>query len=265
MARLPHSPSPAHWLAGVLLLGPAPVWAWAQAPLPPPPSPRPAAGTTVATVTGRIVDQQSGQRIPGAQVAILGTPFVAASDSAGRFAYAAVGPGTYIIQVRALGYQPGRWLIGLEDGDTVEYRLPLAPLAVSLDPVLVEGKPTRFQQLMREFEERRAGARGVFMTQEDIDAKKATTLVDVLRGVPGVRVACRSGNCVVEMTRSARGLCRADWVVDGFPATQSGTPHLPTVGIVAIEVYRSPNETPAQFLKSDSQCGVVVIWTQTGP
>jgi len=35
-------------------------------------------------------------------------------------------------------------------------------------------------------------------------------------------------------------------------------------GIVAVEIYRSPSEAPAEFLKADSQCGVIAIWTKSG-
>ena len=56
-----------------------------------------------------------------------------------------------------------------------------------------------------------------------------------------------------------------DFVFEEFPATESGTPHLPVVGIVGIEIYRSAGETPPQFLKGNSQCGVIVIWTKSGP
>jgi hypothetical protein len=67
------------------------------------------------------------------------------------------------------------------------------------------------------------------------------------------------------MTRGARGVCAADWVIDGMPATMSATPALPVVGVVAVEIYRSPSEAPAEFLKGDSQCGVIAIWTKSGP
>jgi hypothetical protein len=67
------------------------------------------------------------------------------------------------------------------------------------------------------------------------------------------------------MTRGARGICTADWVVDGMPASMSSSPALPVVGIVGVEIYRNPTEVPAEFLKPDSQCGVIAIWTKSGP
>jgi hypothetical protein len=118
---------------------------------------------------------------------------------------------------------------------------------------------------MQEFEERRHAGRGVFITQEQIQASGAATMADVLRGVPGVRLNCRSGSCNVQMTRTGHGVCNADWVVDGASASMSSTPHLPVVGIVAVEIYRSPNEVPSEFLKADAQCGVIAIWTKSGP
>jgi hypothetical protein len=34
--------------------------------------------------------------------------------------------------------------------------------------------------------------------------------------------------------------------------------------VIAVEVYRGPAETPGQYLDSNSQCGVVLIWTRRG-
>ena len=34
--------------------------------------------------------------------------------------------------------------------------------------------------------------------------------------------------------------------------------------VIAVEVYRGPAETPGQYLDSNSQCGVILIWTRRG-
>ena len=31
-----------------------------------------------------------------------------------------------------------------------------------------------------------------------------------------------------------------------------------------IEIYRTLSETPIQFLRTDNQCGTIVIWTRSG-
>ena len=221
--------------------------------------------TRTGAIGGQVVDQVSRAPVLGANVNLVGTRFQTATDSGGRFNEASLGAGTYIIEVRAIGYGATSWVLRLAEGEVVDYVFELSPIDVELTPVVVEGQPSYFQRRMMEFEERRRGGRGVFVTRADIDASHAATMADVLRGVPGVRLNCRSGICNVQMTRTAHGVCNADWVVDGAPASISATPHLPVVGIVAVEIYRSPSEAPAEFLKSDSQCGVIVIWTKSGP
>jgi hypothetical protein len=223
------------------------------------------APTSSAGIIGLVVDQQSRLPIMGANVSLLGTRLRTATDSGGRFTHARLGSGTYLLEVRAIGYGVTSWVLRLRDGEVLDHVFELAPAGVELDPILVEGRPGYAERRMQEFEERRRGGRGVFITEERIRASHAATMADLLRGVPGVRLNCRSGNCTAQMTRGARGICAADWVIDGMPATMSGSPHLPTVGIVAVEIYRSPVEAPGEFLKGDSQCGVIVIWTKSGP
>lgn len=216
-------------------------------------------------ISGQVVNQQSRVPVSGATVNLIGTRLRTATDTAGRFSEASLGAGTYILEVRAIGYGVTSWVLHLAEGETVAYVFELEPLGVDLAPIVVEGQPGYFQRRMQEFEERRRAGRGVFITAQQIEASHATTMADVLRAVPGVRLNCRSGVCNAQMTRTAHGVCNADWVIDGAPASMSSTPHLPVVGIVAVEIYRSPGEAPAEFLKSDSQCGVIAIWTKSGP
>ena len=218
----------------------------------------------MAGIVGKVIDQQSRSPVGRAQTALLGTRRQSASDSAGRFTHAGLAAGSYVLQVRAIGYSSAQWVVELEDRQVLEMVFELAPIAFILDPMTVEGRLTLSQQRMQEFERRRREDRGVFITAEQIKAAHAPTVGDLLRNVPGVRLVCRAGTCVVQMSRSARGYCRPDWVVDGFPASQSGTSQLPTVGIVAMEIYRSASETPADLLKTDSMCGVIAIWTMSG-
>lgn len=216
-------------------------------------------------IIGKVLDQQSQLPLNGATVSLLGTRIQTATDSAGRFTHAGLAGGTYLLEVRAIGYGVTSWLLRLRDGEVVDYIFEVAPLGVDIDPIVIEGRQSFAGRRLREFEERRRGGRGVFITEDQIQTRNAATMADLLRGVPGVRLNCRSGNCTAQMTRGARGVCAADWVIDGMPATMSATPALPTVGIIAVEIYRSPGEVPSEFLKSDSQCGVIAIWTKSGP
>ena len=217
-------------------------------------------------ISGQVVDLASRAPVGGAVVLFLGTSHQTATDSSGRFSQAALGPGTYVLQVRAIGYGTGSWVLRLRDGEAVESLFEMEQLETELDPISVIATPGPTDRRIVAFEERRSRGQGVFFTTEQIAASHASTLLDMLRGIPGVRLSCRSQECVVQMTRGAKGTgCTADWVVDGIPASLSGSPHIPIVGIIGIEIYRSASEAPAEFLRPDSQCGVIVLWTKSGP
>ncbi len=219
-----------------------------------------------AGIIGRLVDQQTRVPVQGARVSLLGTPHQTETDSAGHFTQAGLTAGAYFLEIRAFGYGAGSWLVRLGDGETIDTIFELSPLGYALDPVVVAVRPTLAQRRLQEFDRRRRERHGVFITAEQIETNNATTLMDVLRNVPGVRLMCTTRGCQVRMTRSARGGgCQPDWVLDGLPATFSSTPSMSTIGIVGIEIYRSLSETPPEFLKSDSQCGVIAIWTKSGP
>jgi hypothetical protein len=66
------------------------------------------------------------------------------------------------------------------------------------------------------------------------------------------------------MDRAPRG-CAPEFVVDGFPATNSTSADMDIVGVVGIEIYRTLSETPMQFLSAHNTCGTIVIWTRSGP
>ena len=217
-------------------------------------------------ISGQVVDLLSRAPVGGAFVQFLGTKHQTATDSAGRFAQGDLGPGIYVLQVRAIGYSTGSLVLRLGNGEAVETLFEMEQAGTQLDPVTVEAPAAPTDRRLIGFEERRSRRQGVFFTAEQIEASHASTLLDLLRGIPGVRLSCRSQACVVQMTRGAKATgCTADWVVDGISATLSGSPHIPIVGITGIEIYRSVSEAPAEFLKPDSRCGIIVLWTKSGP
>ncbi len=217
-------------------------------------------------IIGRLVDRQSHGPVRGARIALLGTPVGFASDSEGRFARDSLRPGDYLLQVRAIGYAVAAWPLQLGDGEVLHHDFELEPLPVQLDPVLVERQPRFAEQRRREFERRQAEGRGYFITEEQIRQASADMLSDLFRNVPGVRIQCRgsAAGCIVRMARAARE-CRPDFIVDGFPATYSTSLDMPTTGIIGVEIYRTLSETPLEFVRSNGQCGTIVIWTRSGP
>lgn len=213
-----------------------------------------------ATVTGELFDRLTGAPIIGASVVVLGLATAVRSDSTGRFTRTDLRPGTYVLQVRSLGYTPVSRIIEVQDQQTLALRLELEQLTISLAGVLVVGE-AYYPRGMRGFEDRRQRGRGVFVTEADIKERGARVLGDVLRSAAGVREVCRRGICRVRMARSD---CPPNFFVDGFPANNSTTLELPVIGIIAIEIYRTIAETPPEFLRGATGCGTIAIWTRTG-
>ncbi len=218
-----------------------------------------------ATISGRLIDQDSRAPVGGARIALVGTRFGVTSDSVGQFSQGGLAPGIYVVQVHAIGYSTTSLVLRVAPGDAVNQVFELERLPVQLAPVVVERRPGFAEQRMREFERRRAAARGYFITEQEIAHANPRTLGDLFRSVPGVRMQCRgTAACRLRMARAARE-CSPDFVVDGFPATYSTSLDMPTVGIIGIEVYRTLSETPLDFLRTDNVCGTIVIWTRSGP
>jgi hypothetical protein len=115
-----------------------------------------------------------------------------------------------------------------------------------------EERPSLSERRRRQFDERRASGRGVFLTEEEIRNAKASTLLTLFRHVPGVRLS----RGAVE--------CQPAVIVDGVPANNSTDLDMSTMGITGIEIYRTSSETPLEFLGVGNACGTIVIWTRSG-
>ena len=214
----------------------------------------------LSTVTGQLLDRATGGPVVGASIVVLGFATSVRSDSAGRFTRSDLRPGTYVLQVRSLGYSPVSRIIEIQEQQTLALRLELEQLAISLTEVVVEGN-AYYPRGMRGFEDRRERGHGVFVTEAYIKERGARVLGDVLRSVAGVREVCRRGVCRVRMARSD---CPPNFFMDGFPANNSTTLELPVVGMIGIEIYRTIAETPPDFLRGATGCGTIAIWTRTG-
>jgi carboxypeptidase family protein len=217
-------------------------------------------------ISGRLVDRESRSPIRGALIALLGSRRGFASDSEGRFARDSLSAGNYVLQVRAIGYVGASWVVQLAEGEVHADVFELERLPVLLDPVAVERRPSFAEERLRDFERRRAAGRGYFLTEEQIAQAGPRTLGDLFRNVPGVRMQCRgsTAGCSIRMTRAPRE-CRPDFVLDGFSATNATSLDMPTIGIIGIEIYRTLSETPLDLLRISNQCGLIVIWTRSGP
>jgi hypothetical protein len=220
---------------------------------------RPALAQT-ATVAGSLVDRTSRSPVEGARVAVLGTGLAVSTDPAGRFELAGVPSGVRVLQVRAIGYAVGSWMVQLGDGQMLRQVFELEARAVQLDSITVTATEYTGWRSEAGFDERRARRIGFFLGRQEIQQRQANTIGDLMRVVPGLMTTCNLRGCVIRMERGTQN-CQPEYFLDGYPATFSTGPNFPVTQIRGVEVYRDRFETPAMFQRPNLQCGVIAIWT----
>lgn len=226
-------------------------------------------------IVGTITDAVTGRPVGEATVAVVRSDLTARSDAQGLYILDGVVPGLVKVLVQAIGYHPitSPYYTLLPDS-TVVADFRLAPLTVQLDPVVVEGEVERFAPgPLRGFYQRKRRGWGTFLTREEIEQKQPVRTTDIFRGIAGVRVVPIGGSRYQVIMASAppswipgRG-CPVKFYLDGIrlPGGDYIDDLVLASNVEAVEVYRRASETPAEFLGSDSRCGVMVIWTKRSP
>lgn len=214
-----------------------------------------------AGIAGQLVDRETHAPVAGARVALSGTPHMVPSDTEGRFQIADLRAGVFIVEVRAIGYRMGSWLLELTAGEVLHFEFLLQPRVHRLDELVIEERAGANWRSPEAFERRRQNGTGYFITQEEIDRRHAASLTDLLRGVPGVQTACNYWGCSVRMARSTR-LCTPEYFLDGYPATFATGPDFPIHAIFGVEIYGSVTDVPVEFQRTNLRCGVIAIWTR---
>jgi hypothetical protein len=229
------------------------------------------------TIHGTVIDDSTSQPIAAAEVALLdslgnnrGSDI---TDVEGRFVLIAH-PGLYVFRIRRIGYeQTTTGELDVPPGSTtVDVTLAIRSVPTILDPAMVTGERLPFAPgPLREFYRRKERGWGLHLTREEIEEKAPVRMTDVFWNLPGVRVRVTGGRgAVVRMTRQARveEPCPPSLYVDGVRirgGIDSFLNEILPYEVEAIEIYRGASETPADFLDSNSRCGVIVLWTRRGP
>jgi hypothetical protein len=223
-----------------------------------------------ARVAGR-VRGEDGSPIGNALVALLGRPGGTRTDSSGRFRLDQLPPGSFTLDVRALGFTRGRAPLELEPGREATAEVTLARLAVELPEVAVESDaaladPTGFAA------RRGRGVGGYFISREDVLRRGSIRTEDLLRTVPGIKIEpVGATDYQIVSLRGGAGFsptCAPTVYIDGIripldPEFGSGLPILPEE-IHGIEIYQSPASAPIEFRVAGENCGIILAWTRRG-
>jgi len=172
------------------------------------------------TVTGAVIDTETGETLPGANVRIAGTNQGAATNPEGRYRIEGVEPGTYRLRASFVGYQSKEVEgIRVRAGETTQVSFRLRP-GVQGDEVVVVAYG----------QQQRGDVTGSFSSVEagDLEGTATTSLEQGLQGqLAGVDVtqgnAAPGGGIQVQIrgVTSTLGNNEPLFVVDGVPLNNS--------------------------------------------
>ena len=224
-----------------------------------------------ATFVGVVADSLTGDPLAGAVVSALGQEAIVVTGLDGRFEMAGVGSGHVTVVIRRTGFRIGavELDIAMTRAVTVDLgTIALSPLAVELDPVVVEGAEVDRKLTSVGFFQRMSVEQGTFLTHEEIARRNPRNTSELIRRIPGFRVATdgrvasRRGVPAISQGFSS---CDIEYYIDGVHADGSFVDDVLPNAIAAMEVYTGAATIPPAFrVSGNPKCGVVVIWTRTG-
>jgi hypothetical protein len=209
------------------------------------------------------VRDSAGTPVVAAQVTAAGQVVIA--DSTGRFHFSALPIGQLIVHTRRLGFQPSDVQIELVDGRLDSLVVELHALPLNL-PGVTTSAEEELRRRMPDFYRHKQSRNGRFFERRDIVASRVTRTSDLLRRLPGVRIATdRNGRSQLRMGRTGSGRdCPPDFYVDNVRTQGLNVDDIPPADIEAMEVYNGPSGLPPEYNNrfGNPGCGTVVIWTR---
>jgi hypothetical protein len=220
-------------------------------------------------LTGTVVDKASRAPLARVQIIFVGDSRSVMSDSAGRYTFDGLPSGIVRFAIRAGGFPVTPLTVALMPGESMARVIELdstdagRSAAQKLPRVSVEASAPVGPRFA-DFERRRVTGRGQYLTAAQIDKGGYNSLQDAMRNMRGVDVDCGGGlGCHIRMSRAPMQ-CNPDYVVDERVDNFFG-PQIAIRDIEGIEVYTGPTDVPGEFAGRNAGCGVIVIWTKSGP
>ncbi len=226
------------------------------------------------------------------------------TDSAGRFRFSEIGPGEHIIMARRFGFVARSFVVQLQPADTAQLVLELVALAVELPEMVVNSTrlPSRFDEvrhrqamgmgnyITREQIDLKKPRRtsDLLRTQLGVqigeDLGRATLFstrgIMITLSATGAREGGQVTSGAIEDTNTvgegARRVgtqtlqnettrCRIPIILDSQLMSEGfSLDDILPEEVETIEVYRGLSTIPAAFLRYETRCGLVIVWTRAG-
>lgn len=210
-----------------------------------------------------VVRDTAGRPLVGARLSVPGTGAEATSVNGGAFQFDGLPGGSWMVEARAVGFEPTRVPVDFIDGSESVAELNLEGIAPRMDTVRVQAD--RWTREMAAFEDRKKRGGGYFIDDAQLEKRNALFFSDVVRATPGVTVVPgpNGRNRVLMRGSAGPGTCAPAVFLNGMntPVPDGLIDNLVSSPEVrAVEVYSRIGSTPPEF-QDRNGCGSIVIWT----
>ncbi|HEX3867452.1 MAG TPA: TonB-dependent receptor [Gemmatimonadaceae bacterium] len=217
--------------------------------------------------TGRltgVVHDDGGRPIENVEVTAIDQSKMVRTDSAGRFVFPALTPGTIALSLRRLAFEPAVVRTDVGEDDTLRVDVTLSVVAQRLSAVLVAERVEKGRTLVG-FEMRRRQGVGHFVTRAQIEQRHPNLLSDMMRMVPGVvLLPGENGRQTLRFAGVSRASCPPMYYLDGILAVGFTIDEIPPGDVEGVELYGGAAGVPPEYSRSrgTSNCGTVLIWSR---
>jgi hypothetical protein len=226
------------------------------------------------TIRGTVVDDDTRSPVGGVLVELMAIgetrAALAETDSAGAFLLRPEHSGRFVLRLHHLAYTAVQSdTVAIGSGETVLVEMRIAHAAIPLEPLTVTAR--RDARITGFYERQQSGGFGRFLTRAEIERRRGSSVTDLLRGMPGVRIVpvrtCR--NCppvnLIHM-RGGIGGCEPTLYLDGIVVRQfpegGMDEFLRTAMLEGVEIY-TPFASSPSAISALNSCGVVAFWTRS--
>lgn len=217
-----------------------------------------------------VYDRATGDPIEGAGVIYIATGTIAQTTATGTVDLVFLPDGGALVRVRKLGYHPLEQFIKISPSDTTPVTMLLVSETIVLAPVVARDSTSPYRgAAMKDFESRRLGGRGQFITEDFLLKHPTRSMPDIVRSFSGLQVLCsKTGfyTCEAVASRSPRravtGECRFAVFIDGVSVRDPDLSKLIVTDYAGIEAYTAGQQIPARFSKNGNPCGALLFWSR---
>jgi|GEM_PF-1522409 len=223
------------------------------------------------SLAGTIVVAVGGKPLAAAEIAVPTLKLSTRSDSVGRYLLSSIPAGTHEVTVRAIGYQLLSAKLEFRTSQEVRATFQMNSNAPTLETIKVQGTlDPRWARRLVEFDARRNGGVGVFLTHEKLEKNASMSVPAILATfLPGVRITRMGGSDVAISSRGGRN-CPLQILMNRLNMYNGESLYFDVNSIEADEIlgveYYNAFSTPSEFnLRprgpyGGSRCGTLVLW-----